>query len=273
MRNKLVLLSLICVLALGASSAQAIQFLDTFDSGLSAYTATDVLANGVNAIAGTPPTPNYPTIYTIANSGSNNYVTINRNTTNYPEQQVLMTNQTLDIGETLRVDLAVFKTSYNADLGLAVGATVTPPGVLNTTGANMDLRQNFLTMYMKDGSSGWGNVDYVGTVNVAGQNGFTTNMADYPNITGVWIYHNAPGVFTEGVTTSDNGDVTWRTITGATWDSGNGDAYVGLYADVRTSPITYGQADNLRIVPEPATLVMALLGICGMGLIWLRKRR
>ena len=65
----------------------------------------------------------------------------------------------------------------------------------------------------------------------------------------------------------------FRELTGVSWDTtGNGDAYVGLYTDFRQTTTGYGMADNLRIVPEPATTVMALIGALGMGLIWLRKR-
>ena len=261
MRNKLVLFSMICVLSLVfATSAHAVAYYNDFNNGasdLAGFITTDVLVQGAN----TPP----PTQWT----ASNGAVTLVRSTGTFPEQQVDMVNSTIDVGETLRCDIVVHSTTFNADLGLVVGATQTPPAAIYA-GTNLDLRQNYLTMYLKDGSSGWGNVDFVGTTNVAGQNGYVTAQSDYPNVIGLWIKHVAVGEFTEGYTSSVLGDVQFRDITGVSWDTGS-DAYIGLYADVRQAT-TYGQLENLRCVPEPATAVMALLGVLGMGLIWLRKR-
>jgi hypothetical protein len=48
--------------------------------------------------------------------------------------------------------------------------------------------------------------------------------------------------------------------------------FIGSIDEVRISDIARG-ADQMMIVPEPATAVMALLGVFGMGLLWLRKRR
>ncbi len=259
MRNKLVYLSLICVLAFG-TSAQAVYYFNNFNNGasdLTGFITTDVLVQGAN----TPP----PTQW-MDQSG---FITLNRISGTYPEQQVFMTNSTLDLYETLRCDVVVHSTTFNADIGLVVGATQTPPAAIYA-GTNLDLRQNYFTMYLKDGSSGWGNVDFVGTTNVAGQNGFVTGQADYPNVTGLWVYHKAVGVFDIGYTSSVLGDVQFREITGVSWDTGT-NPVIGLYADVR-QVTTYGQVDNLR-TPEPATIVMILTGVLGMGLIWLRRRK
>ena len=133
----------------------------------------------------------------------------------------------------------------------------------------MDVRQNLLTMYLKDGSSGWGYIEFLGTTNMTTSGNYVTGQADYPNVIGLWIKHVALGEFTEGYTSSVLGDVQFRDVTGVTWDTGS--PYIGLYADVR-AVTTYGQLENLRVVPEPATAVMALVGALGMGLIWLRKR-
>ena len=263
MRNKLVLLSMICVLSLVfATSAHAVYYYNNFNNGVSdlaGFITTDVLSNGAN----TPPP--VPTQWT-ASAGA---VTLVRSSGTFPEQQVDMVNSTVDIGEIYRCDIVVHSTTFNADLGLVVCPTQTPPAAVST-GSNVDARSNMLTMYLKDGSSGWGNVDYVNSVNVAGQNGYVTAQADYPNVIGLWIKHVGVGEFTEGYTSSVLGDVQFRDVTGVTWDTGSND-YIGLYADVR-AVTTYGQLENLRVVPEPATAVMALVGALGMGLIWLRKR-
>ena len=261
MKIKLILLSLICILALGVTSAQAVSYFNDFNNGasdLTGFITTDVLVQGAN----TPP----PTQW-IDQSG---YITLNRTTGTFPEQQVFLTNSTLDIGETLRADVVVHTTTFNADIGLCVGATQTPPAAVYA-GTNLDLRQNYFTMYLKDGSSGWGNVDFVGTTNVAGQNGFVTGQADYPNVTGLWVTHVSQGVFNIGYTSSVLGDVQFRQLTGVSWDTG-ANPVIGLYADVR-SVTTYGQVDNLRVVPEPTTAILAISGLIGMGLIWLRKRK
>jgi hypothetical protein len=261
MRNKLVYLSLICVLSLAfTTSVNAALYYNNFNAGdpdLTGFVTTDVLVQGAN----TPP----PTQW-IDQSG---YITLSRTAGTFPEQQVFMTNNTLNIGETLRCDVVVHSTTFNADIGLAVGATQTPPAAIYA-GTNLDLRQNYFTMYLKDGSSGWGNVDFVGTTNVAGQNGYVTAQADYPNVTGLWVKHLSQGAFDIGYTSSVLGDVLFRHLTGVSWDTGS-NPVIGLYADVR-QVTTYGQVDNLRVVPEPATAVMALIGFLGMGLLWLRKK-
>jgi hypothetical protein len=276
MRNTLIFLSFVCVMAMGISSAHATPYLDNFSSGnLSAYTMTDILAQGTN----------YATSF-VSTAG---VIEINRTTGTYPEQEVMLTNNSLNIGETLRVDTAwpADNKTGNADIGIVVSGVSTDLSYPNPwapkpalySGSNVDTRQNILWMYLKGGGSsgingGWGAGQFNGTTNV--NPGYMSDAAIYPTITGLYITHVSSGVFDVGYTTA-SGDVLWKQLTGATWDA-NGTA-IGLYTDVRLagqtpywSGGTAGTADNLRVVPEPATIVMMLIGICGMGLIWLRKR-
>jgi hypothetical protein len=53
--------------------------------------------------------------------------------------------------------------------------------------------------------------------------------------------------------------------------NGETEPFIGSIDEVRFSDIARG-ADQMQIVPEPTTAIMALLGVFGMGLIWLRKR-
>jgi hypothetical protein len=54
--------------------------------------------------------------------------------------------------------------------------------------------------------------------------------------------------------------------------NGETEPFIGSIDEVRISDVARG-AGEMMIVPEPATIVMALIGIFGMGLISLRKRK
>jgi hypothetical protein len=54
--------------------------------------------------------------------------------------------------------------------------------------------------------------------------------------------------------------------------NGETEPFNGSIDEVRISDTARGAGDMMFTVPEPATIVMALLGVFGMGLIWLRKR-
>jgi hypothetical protein len=266
MRNTLVFLSFVCVMALGVSSVLATPYYDSLTSGsLSAYTMTDILTQGAN----------YVTSFGSSASG----VSITRNTGTYAEQEVMLTNSSLDIGETLRLNTAwpANGAAFNADIGIAVCSTATPIAASPWVSGTLDKRQNILWMYLKGGGSsgingGWGAGQFNGTTNI--NPGFNSDATIYPTITGLYITHVSSGAFDVGYTTA-SGDVLWKHLTGATWDSTTA---IGLYTDVRSNLGTYwgghttGYVTDLRVVPEPATVVMMLIGICGMGLIWLRKR-
>jgi hypothetical protein len=255
MRIKLIFLSLICVLAMGVTSAYAVAYLDDFSSGsLAAYTQTDILAQGANGAV------------QFTSTGGN--LSVTRSTGTYPEQKLLLINSSLDIGEILRLDTACAVTTGYADLGIAVSATVNPP-YATYSGTNVDTRQNFFDMYLKNGSSGWGNVYFNPNTQPAGQNGYVTNQANYASVTGLWIYHKSLGVFDIGYSIGAI-DTQFRELTGVSWDTGS--PVIGLYTDLRTVQ-TYGTVDNLRVVPEPSTTILAISGLIGMGLIWLRKRK
>jgi hypothetical protein len=55
--------------------------------------------------------------------------------------------------------------------------------------------------------------------------------------------------------------------------TGEGESFVGSIDEVRISSVARGADQMMFTVPEPATCLMALIGIFGMGLIWLRKSR
>jgi hypothetical protein len=54
---------------------------------------------------------------------------------------------------------------------------------------------------------------------------------------------------------------------------GEGESFVGQIDEARISDNARGADQMMFTVPEPATCLMALIGIFGMGLIWLRKSR
>jgi hypothetical protein len=105
-------------------------------------------------------------------------------------------------------------------------------------------------------------VGYIGYDNAAlasGKPGVT-----WANLTGLYISRTSDTTFQGGYSTA-SGDtqlVSW-TVTSTTMRNA-----IGFYADVRAIT-TYGDLDNLRIVPEPAT--MLLLGIG--SILALRRRK
>ena len=229
-------------LAFAGSSALAgpIGLVDDFSGNLAAYTATRILD---------------------ANGGASNaqawQITagaLELSTTTFDgiEQHALTrTDFSLGIGEQLRVD---FNPGYTGtqDIGLYVGAGHPTP----------DVRANYVNVYVRNN----------GQIFSRGFNGATefalAGGATPANIDTLFIGRLSTDTFELGYFDGAIKNVlTTRTI-GSGNAAGVGSA-IGLYADVRATGIV-GNLDNLRIVPEPASCLLALAGLIGVGL-W-RKR-
>jgi PEP-CTERM motif len=263
MKIKLIDVFLICVsMMVITSSAQAAAFLDDFSTGdLSAYTLSVVNMNSTQT----------PAVSFVSNSGA---IQVAKGTPGTNAEQVLfLRNNSLDVGETLRVDTSCVTNPNYADFGIAVSYTVDP--VDRAAGLSQDVRTDEISLYMKSQTNNIGYVGFdspTGILNMGSSSGAVSGMtaAQFAAVTGLYITRTSSTTFDLGYdTTLLSGDQLLKTFTVTNTAIGNA---VGFYADLRATQDPYGNLDNLRVVPEPATAVMALLGFLGMGLIWLRKR-
>jgi hypothetical protein len=193
---------------------------------------------------------------------------------NTPQQDVFLRGDySLGVGQTLRVDtLNVLGTnwSYNSDFGITVAAQTNPLAAVYQ-GANVDVRSNEISMYIKPGSAEVGLAAFDGHVQLYSVH--NTIPTGYTNITGLWITRTSAHVFDVGYTTTT--DITYRA--GLTFTNGSlGDDLVGsalgLYADVRATGYSPAWLDNLRIIPEPSTVALIGMGL-GCGAMLLRRKR
>jgi hypothetical protein len=228
--KKMLAVAAICLL--GVVAQAAVGLVDDFSGDLSAWTSTVILdANGGAAnTAAWQITGETLELATTAYDGI---------------QQYAMTKSgvSLGIGEELQVD--IIHSGASQDLGLYVGGTTPVAGT----------RQDYIAVYARHtgelftrGFNGTAEYGQVGWISPAYEKLFIARIA--ANTFEVGYYEGGVRniMTTRTPTTANEADV------------------IGFYADVRGTG-TLGNADNLTIVPEPATLV--LLGLGGL----LLKRR
>jgi hypothetical protein len=232
---------LVSVVSLNPTAlAGPIGFIDNFSGGVGAYTATRILNNGNHAPTNT---------YTWETpSGA-----LQLNTTNYVgiEQFALTrTDVTLGLGEELQADFAAGYTGTQ-DIGLYVGAG-TP---------TVDVRANYVNVYVRNNGQIFSR-GFNGATEFALSGGATPAL-----ISSLFIKRTATDTFELGYYAGATRNLlTTRTI-GSGNAAGVGNS-IGAYADVRAAGIV-GTLDNLRIIPEPATGVLLMLG--AVGLLAIRK--
>ncbi|MCA9233899.1 MAG: PEP-CTERM sorting domain-containing protein [Planctomycetales bacterium] len=226
-----VALSLVC-----GSSARAALIDDFSDTDLSQYTSTVILdAGGTGSNTATWSSP----------SGS-----LQLDTTAYDgiEQYAMIYNGlSLGVGQEVQVDLT--HSGASQDLGLYVGGT-TP--VVN-------MRQDYVSVYARgDGSIYSRGFDGTSEYGLAG-----VGVQPYDSL---FIARTAANTYEAGYY---NGAVR-NIVTTRTPTTPNDGDVVGFYADVRALG-TLGNLDNLRIVPEPASLALAGLALAGLAVVRRRK--
>jgi hypothetical protein len=272
MRIKLVYFSLICVLAfVFATSAQAVLVDDFSVAGLPEYTLSRVNDGNTTANIGfTDTTGDLRVNYT--------------STPNAYEQVLLLRDDyQLSVGQTLYCDVASTLTGWDRDIGIAVGWTETPPslsgsttGDVRTSYVEVSFRSNnqVVSYARKDGVNLASGQEFSGTsyggvsFTAPPEHLFISRIETNKFIVG-WVDNGLAHIVTS------NGTVIQPyNFTGATNVPG---AAVGFYADVRTAIASSPTGlDNLQILPvtlpEPSTVVMTLIGLVGMGLLWLRRK-
>ena len=234
---KKVVLFLVCMVAV---ASQAVVIDDFSDGDLSDYTATVILdtdaAGGANDVS-----------WEVAGGAlqvvTNNYQSI--------EQSAFIKNgYTLSVGEELTVDIA--HNGASQDLGLFVGLA-----------PEFNNRREYINVYARNSSEiysrGFSNV-VSGEMNLKG--GVISESAyDKLFLARDGEYDYEAGYY--------NGDtrVVIADRNGLSF-GGSDDLVIGLYTDIRAVG-TLASADNLSIVPEPATMALLSLG----GFLAVRKRK
>jgi hypothetical protein len=224
--------------ALGAITmpAQA-GLIEDFSGDLSNFTNTVILDNG-----------GHSPLNTAAWEISGGLLQLN--TTNYVgiEQYAFIYNGlTLSVGQELQADFSV---SGSQDFGLYVGGT-TP---------TFNVRQDYVNVYAR----GDGNIYSRGFDGTAE---FTLVGAGVVTYDKLFIARTATDTYELGYYDG----ATRTVITTRTPTFANGATVVGFYADVRATGIL-GSADNLTVVPEPATYAMLLGGLGILGVLTFRRR-
>jgi hypothetical protein len=235
MMKRLVYSSLAIVsLALGVSAASAALIDDYADTDLSQYTSTVILdanGGGSNTAAWQSPSGTLELV-TSAFDGIEQYA-------------MIYGGLSLPVGQEVQLDLT--HSGASQDLGLYVGGTTPVTGT----------RQDYVAVYAR------GN----GQVFSRGFDGTTEyglSGGSSPAYDSLFIARTAANTYEAGYYEAGVRNI----MTTRTPAFANDGDVVGLYADVRAVG-TLGGADNLRIVPEPASL--ALVGI-SLGLLAMRRR-
>jgi hypothetical protein len=245
--------SVLLALSVAPAAAGPIGIVDDFNTaGLGEYTQTAVLDNGAAESN------------VSFSDGSGALVASYAGTVNQPEQVVFLRDDaTLGVGEKLVADVSMAALASQMDFGIAVSATKTPTAA---SAGDTDTRDSF----------NWASVSVRPSQNAirvnSSINGVVTTgsgvlAADEALVNRLFIQRLSSTSFKVGYV--DTSEVTFDalTINFTTNDVGSA---IGFYADLRAAGGTLGSLDNLRIVPEPAAGLMALMGI--IGLVSLRKR-
>lgn len=231
------LVAAVAVMALAGHASAANILLDDYsDASLAEYTSTVILdANGGASNTAAWQSP----------SG-----TLELNTTVYDgiQQYAFIYNgASLAVGEELRVDLT--HSGASQDLGLYVGGTTPVTGT----------RQDYVAVYAR----GNGQVFSRG---FDGVSEFPLAGGSTPAYESLFITRTAANTYEAGYIEGGVRNV----VTTRTPAFANDADVIGIYADVRAVG-NLGGLDNLRIVPEPATL--ALAGLAVAGAVVLRRRK
>lgn len=226
--KKCLLYLLICTIGV---TAQAVLIDDFEDTSLAEYIKSVTLVHGASQ--------------TTTFGSPSGMLQVTKTGTAPHQVLFLRDDYSLGVNQILRVDATVAPVSgFNCDFGIAVSAEVDPDDVI-WEGSNVEDRHDYLYMYIKGGSSGWGSIGFDGYTQVAGS-GYVTGQ-DLSVITGLFINRVSDTTFEVGYSTED-GDTVYSTLIVSSL-SGSYNA-VGFYSDIRSNA-TYGYFDNFRIESYP----------------------
>lgn len=254
MMKKISVLLIVCLMSVVAQAG--VGLIDDFgDISLAEYTLSVVNdGTGVKAVSFASPSGDVR-VSKAADSG-------------HEQVLFLRDDYTLGVGEKLVADVTQDGNSWDRDFGIAVGYTETPPslgagetGDVRTSYVEVCYRSNnYVMSYGHDtalGSlpSGEKAITDIDSLFIARLDtttfevGYIIGGTEYTDLTILWNYPTPLPAYV--ITTDTPG------------------AAVGLYADVRaTVALSPTGLDDLRIIPEPATIALLGLG----GLLLRRKR-
>lgn len=182
-------------------------------------------------------------------------------------EQVLFfrSDYTLGVGEELRVDGPPTPVGSTNDFGLAVGATPTSLGDPEA-GDNRSAADYLFVSYRSAtqlNHRGFVNGSEVGQHQEFGVNADVLFIARPTSDSIELGYYDGS---TRNILTDGGGQAAYTGLTDLSiFDN------VGFYVDLRNDGAGYNGLDNLRLVPEPASVVLTLLGL--VGLVGLIRRR
>jgi len=239
----------IVIMACSMGVAAQAQLIDNFsDTDLSQYTKSVVLEqSALNAVSFASPLGALQ-VSKAADSGA---------------EQVLFLrgDYSLSVGSILQVDTSVYTNAgLYSDFGIAVSANVDPDDAVWTSGT-ADVRTNYITIYVKGQYGTLGYVGFDDHANVGSSSGY--NIGGITDLLGLYISRPTANDFDLGyIKAGGNTTIKHFTMTNSVIGTA-----VGFFADLRATT-TYGDLDNLRLVPEPASFALlglgALAAICGL---------
>lgn len=242
---------IVCLMG-AAAQAGPLGLIDDFgDTSLAEYTLTLVLDQNPSA--------------DVSFQSPSGAIQVTKSAGTEAEQVLFLRDDyTVGVGEALVADLA-WGTTTRADIGIAVCNTATPnPLVYDAgVGGTQETREDYIAVYAQADNNNFKGVVVDGTS--AGPTLWATMPADpKTNVIGMYIRRDTANDFALGFIDGTGwNDFATGTITNT--DIGNA---VGFFGDVR-SVTTYGDLDNLSIVPEPATMVLLGIG----SILALRRRK
>ncbi|MEO5917359.1 MAG: PEP-CTERM sorting domain-containing protein [Luteolibacter sp.] len=185
-------------------------------------------------------------------------------TPNAAEQVVILRDDyTLGVGETLTVDVSQATSTSDLDLGIVVATTKSPTAVSSLDLDTRDTMQ-WASVYIRPNQNAVRSLSYDGTTLVSGTGVLT---ADETTVAKLWIKRDSANTFSLGYINTSATSFTSKTVTMGSSSVG---AAIGFYADLRVAGGTLGTLDNLTIIPEPSTAILA--GLTAIGLGFRRKR-
>lgn len=254
--QKISVLLIVCLMSVAAQAG--IGLIDDFaDTGLSEYTLSVVHDGNVgDEVSFQSPSgalqvttsldPHIEQVLFLRNTD------INGNTTS------------IGVGEVLLVDLSE-RSGLRNDIGIAVCNVVDPNDVVYDpeVGGYQSTREDYLAVYVQADNDNLKGIEVDGT-NV-GSTIYAGGSHASADVTNLYIRRDSMTQWTLGYVSGVEG---WYDFyTGTVSNTNIGNAF-GFFGDMRNID-THGDLDNLRIVPEPATI--ALLGLGGLAL--LRRKR
>jgi hypothetical protein len=256
-------LALSLALQVASTVAGPIGVVDDFNTpGIGEYTLTRVLDNGI------------ATSNIAFSDASGALVPTYSGTPNQAEQVVLLRSDApLGIGEILMGDVAQPTSTVEMDFGIAISATGTPGGVGNPTPTDVRGGFDWLSVSIRPNQ----NAIRVNHVNggVVTTGSHVIGSVDETSVRNLFIERLTATTFNVGYT--DTSFVKHiANLAPLSFTASNLGTAIGFYSDMRsagTGSTSLGAIDNLRIVPEPASWLMGILGLIGAAPLWKRRVR